>query len=49
MDFSEDNLEELYDIADKLKDNNNSEKWNKEFKKLGLDVEVWTLPYLDLN
>lgn len=45
-DFDEENLEELFEVADKLGKNNNPDDWNKEFKKLGLDVEVWTLPYI---
>lgn len=48
MDFGEDEIEDLYEVADKLNESNDVDKWNKEFQKLGLDVEVWTLPWIDL-
>lgn len=46
LNFNDEKLEILFGIADKLGENNNSNDWNKEFEKLGLDCEVWTSPYL---
>jgi len=48
IDFDDDKLLVLQAIADKLGDNNNVDKWNSEFKKNGLDVEAFTMPYLTL-
>ena len=42
LDFDEEDLETLYEIAEKLGKDNNVKNWNKEFKKAGLDVEVFT-------
>lgn len=46
LEISDDEIDEMHEIASQLKDENKPKIWNKAFKQSDLDVEVWAERYL---